>query len=263
LPADWQASQPAWLESVTEIQATGDVRSMRDAYGTRIGVIAEFRYPGGIDPSWYLFDFDVSGFIVLAAVGVFDDADQAAEAWRDAVGVTAEGLVPLPPTPEALACLVYFEGQEQLIDGYESRMQMDNWFRGPRRIHDLIDTLREQGVELPQYRSRYHDVDSEPMAAAFSAWYSQRHGHAPSEEVAAALADEWLEGMLPGTEHSVSPARSSFYRRLIADWRDAAFTDEALAVFPELVRWHGEQSGIPAHLLDIAVSAAASSPETA
>jgi len=29
---------------------------MQDAYGTRFGVIAEFCYPGGVDPSWYIFD---------------------------------------------------------------------------------------------------------------------------------------------------------------------------------------------------------------
>ena len=29
-----------------------------------------------------------------------------------------------------------------------------------------------------------------------------------------ALAWEWLEGMLPGTEHSVSPHRSEYFREL-------------------------------------------------
>jgi hypothetical protein len=166
LPSDWQASQPGWLVSVTEIEATGDVRAMRDAYGTRFGVIAEFRYPGGIDPAWYLFDIDASGFITLAGLGVFDDADHAAGAWQKAVGVSAEGLTPVPPTPEVLACLVYFESEEHLLEGTESRMQMDNWFRGPRRIGDLIRALSARGVELPAHRSLYHDIDFEPMADA-------------------------------------------------------------------------------------------------
>jgi hypothetical protein len=74
--------------------------------------------------------------------------------------------------------------------------------------------------------------------------------------VAEALAGEWLEGMLPGTEHAVSPGRSSFYRRLISDWREDPVTNEALVLLPEWVRWHGEESGVPAHLLDLAVTAA-------
>lgn len=256
LPSGWQATQPPWLESVTRIRATGDVRAMRDAYGTRFGVIAEFCYPGNGDPSWYLFDIDVSGAVVLAGAGVFDEMDQAAEAWRDAVGVSAEGLAPAPLTPEELTCLVYFDGGEHFISGDESRVQMDNWFRAPRRISELLGVLRECGVDLPAHRSLYHDIEWEPMAEAFTAWYCGRHGHPLGQEVAESLASGWLEGMLPGTEHAVSPSRSSFYRALMGDWRDGPCTDEALAVFPEWVRWHGEQCGVPAHLLDIAVAVA-------
>jgi hypothetical protein len=213
LPAGWQASQPSWLESVTRIAATGDVRSMRDAYGTRFGVIAEFGYPGDSDPFWYLFDIDVSGSIV-------------------------------------------FESEEHEIDGAESRTIMDNWFRGPRRIADLLRTLDKRGMDLSAHRSLYLDVAVEPMADAFTAWYSERHGRPPGSEVAEALAAEWLEGMLPGTEHAVSPGRSSLYRKLISGWLDDPVTVQVLAVLPEWVRWHGEQSGVPAHLLDIAVAAA-------
>jgi hypothetical protein len=261
LPIGWQAAQPPWLRSVTQIRATGDVRAMRDAYGTRFGVIAEFRYPGGSDPSWYLFDIDVSGFIILAGMAVFNEADQAAAAWRDAVGASAEGLTPTPLTAEVLTCLMYFDSEEQLIDGAEPRAVMDNWFRGPRRISDLLRTLDERGVELPPYRSLYHDIDFEPMAEAFTAWYSERHGRPLGNEVAEALASEWLEGMLPGTEDAVSPSRSSFYRGVIADWLDGPGKVETLAVFPEWVRWHGEQYGVPAHLLDIAVAAAQPDPQ--
>src|ERR1035441_7489519 len=51
LPRDVLAAEPAWLKLLPEIKATGDVRVMRDAYGTRFGVIADFCYPGGVDPS--------------------------------------------------------------------------------------------------------------------------------------------------------------------------------------------------------------------
>ncbi|HXL90069.1 MAG TPA: hypothetical protein VN969_14045 [Streptosporangiaceae bacterium] len=257
LPAGWQASQPAWLTSMTEIRATGDVRAMRDTYGTRFGVIAEFRYPEGTGPFWYLFDIDVSGFFVLAGAGVFDEADQAAEAWRDAVGISAEGLTPAPLTPDVLTCLTYFGSEERYTDGDESRMLLDNWFRAPRRISDLIRALAKRGVALPPYRSLHEDIDSGPMADEFTAWYSERHGRPLDDEVAEALASEWLEGIMPGTEHAVSPGRSAYYRRLVStDWLDDPVTAQVLAVLPEWVRWHGEQSGLPAHLLDIAVKAA-------
>jgi hypothetical protein len=62
--------------------------------------------------------------------------------------------------------------------------------------------------------------------------------------------------MMPGTEHAVSPRRSSFYRQLIEDWLHDPVTEEALAVLPEWIRWPGELSGVPADLLDVAISAA-------
>jgi hypothetical protein len=62
--------------------------------------------------------------------------------------------------------------------------------------------------------------------------------------------------MLPGTEHSVSPSRSESFRGLINDWVDDPVTDAALALLPEWVRWNGEQAGIPAPLIEHAVSAA-------
>lgn len=98
IPPEALATQPAWLELLPDIKATGDVRVMRDAYGTRFGVIAGFSYPGGVDPSVYLFDIDASGLIGLAGAGVFDDVAQAAAAWREEVGVSAEGLTPVPAT---------------------------------------------------------------------------------------------------------------------------------------------------------------------
>jgi hypothetical protein len=123
-------------------------------------------------------------------------------------------------------------------------------------MRDVTDALRGQGVDLPSPRPLYRDVNFEPMAAQFTGWFSARSGHAPSRHAVEALAEEWLEGMLPGTEHAVSPHRSQFYRELIGDWRDDPVTDEALALLPAWVRWNGEQAGVPAHLIERAVSAA-------
>jgi hypothetical protein len=256
LPRDVQAAGPAWLKLLPEIKATGDVRVMRDAYGTRFGVTAAMSYPGGVDPSVYLMDIDASELIGLAGAGVFDDLDQAAAAWRERVGVSAEGLTPVPATPELLTCLVYCEHEEQQVIGDESRTLMDNWFRGPRRMRDVHDALQESGIVLPEYKPRYHDIDVAPVADPFIEWYAERHGHQPGRDAVEALAEEWLEGMLPGTEHSVSPSRSESFRGLISDWMDDPITDAVAALLPEWVRWNGEQGGVPAALIERAVSAA-------
>ena len=256
VPRDQFAAQPSWLRLMPEIQATGTVRAMRDAYGTRFGVIAEFRYQADPDSSWYLLDIDACGLVRLAGTGVFSDADQAAAAWRGEVGDSAKGVKAGPMTAESLASLVYCEPEVDMVFGTESRAQLDNWFRGPRRIQDVLTVLREQGVDLPHYRSLYKDIDYAPMTEAFTAWYSARHGHAPGQEAAETLAEQWLEGMLPGTEHAVSPHRSQILRELVGDWLDDPVKDEVLALLPEWVRWNGEQGGIPEHLLSLAVATA-------
>jgi hypothetical protein len=118
LPRDLRSAEPAWLNLLADIKAAGDVRVMRDACGTRFGVIAGFCYPGGVDPSVYLLDIDACGLVRLAGAGVFDDAEEAA-------------------TPESLTCLVYCEHEEQDVIGDESRMVMDNWFRARHRALGL------------------------------------------------------------------------------------------------------------------------------
>ena len=84
------AGQPDWLPLLPKIAAAGDVLEMHDAYGTRFAVIARFRYPGAVDEHMFLFDIDACGEIVLAGAGVFDDVEQAANAWREPLGEAAE-----------------------------------------------------------------------------------------------------------------------------------------------------------------------------
>jgi hypothetical protein len=87
---------------------------------------------------------------------------------------------------------------------------LDNWFRARRRVHDVADALRGRGMPLPKHRSLYHDRDTTPMAEAFTAWYDARHGTKPDPDAVEALAEEWLDGCLPGTEHAASPHRVRF-----------------------------------------------------
>lgn len=251
--------QPGWLRQLARITATGEVWEMRDAYGARRALIAGFSYPDGVDRSVYLFDIDACGFVEIVHAGVFDDVAQASTAWRAHVGEAAEGAQPEQvDSAERLLCLAHCDSGEDALRGYESRTMMDNWFRARRRIHDLADALRKRGMPLPQARSLYRDLDTDSMAAAFTGWYVRRHGSEPDPEGVGALAEEWMEGTLPDTWHAASPHRADFQLALINDWiPDNPITIAAKALFPEWMRWHGEQAGLPEHLVDRGVAVAA------
>jgi hypothetical protein len=251
--------QPDWLRQLGRITATGEVWEMRDFYGARIALIAGFSYPNGVDPSVFLFDIDACGFVELAHAGVFDDVVQAATAWRAQVGETAQGAQPeRVESAQRLLCLVHWDSGEEALKGIESQTVMDNWFRARRRTHDLAEALRKRGMPLPRAQSLYRELDTEPMAAAFTGWYVRRRGSEPDPEGVGALAEEWMEGTLPDTWHAASPHRVEFQLALINDWiPDNPITVAAKALFPEWVRWHGEQAGLPEHLVDRAVAVAA------
>lgn len=251
--------QPDWLRQLARITATGEVWEMRDAYGARIALIAGFSYPGGVDRSVFLFDIDACGFVEIVHAGVFDDLQQAATAWRTLVGDMAESARPeRVESAERLLCLVHCDTGEEILRGSESRTVLDNWFRARRRIHDLAEALRRQGTSLPRAGSLYHDLDTDPMAAAFSSWCERRHGTEPDPEAVDELALEWMEGTLPDTWHAASPHRVEFQLALINDWvPEHPITIAVKALLPEWVRWHGEQAGLPEHLVDRGVAVAA------
>jgi hypothetical protein len=251
--------QPDWLAQLAGIRASGEVWEMRDAYGTRIALIAGFSYPDGVEGSVFLFDIDACGFIEIVYAGVFDDVQEAASAWRALVGDTAQSAQPeRVETTQRLLCLAYCESGEETLRGTESRAVMDNWFRVRRRIHDLAEALRRRGLSLPAARSLYHDLDTDPMVEEFTVWYVRRHGVEPDPEAVGALAQEWMEGALPDTWHAVSPHRVAFQLTLINDWMsDDPITIAAKALLPEWVRWHGEQAGLSEHLVDRGVAVAA------
>ncbi|MDQ3826997.1 MAG: hypothetical protein M3319_04215, partial [Actinomycetota bacterium] len=188
-----------------------------------------------------------------------------ATAWRALLGDTAENARPeRVETAERLLCLVHCDSGEEILRGSESRTVLDNWFRARRRIHDLADALRKREMPLPTARSLYHGLDTDPMAKTFTSWHVRRHGSEPDPEVVAALAQEWMEGTLPETWHAISPHRVEFQLALINDWiPNDPITIEAKALLPEWVRWHGEQAGLPMHLIDRGVAVATGSVRAA
>jgi hypothetical protein len=262
LAKDAYQSQPEWLRLLPRIRATGEVWQMRDVYGARFAVIAGFSYPDGTDRSVFLFDIDACGLVDLVQTGVFNDVQEAAASWRATVGDAADHATPAPvETADQLSYLVHCQTGEDMIKGTESRAVADNWFRARRRTHDLAQALRRRGIGLPEARNLFDDVDTEPMAQAFTAWYRTAHGTQPDPEAVDALAAEWLEGALPGTQHAASPHRARYLLSLISDWiPDHPITVAAKALLPEWVRWNGEQAGLPEHFISRAVAAAAEGP---
>lgn len=262
LRKDQDQSQPDWLRLLPRITATGEVWQMRDVYGARFAVIAAFVYPDGTDPAVFLFDIDACGLVDLAGAGVFDDVQRAAAAWRTTVGEAAEHAHPAPVvTGDELSCLIHCRTGEDMVIGSEPRAVMDNWFRARRRTHDLLQALSRRGMTLPEPKSLFRDVDIEPAAEAFTAWYRAAHGTEPDREAVEALAEEWLAGAVPGTAHAASPHRARYLLILLDDWiPDHPVTVGAKALLPEWVRWNGEQTGLPEHLIDRAVAVAAGGP---
>jgi hypothetical protein len=254
-----QASPPTWLDQMSQISATGDVWQMRDAYGARIAIITGFRYPVADIESVYLFDFDVCGLVRLADAGVYPDLTAAAEAWRGLVGLTAQDAKPEPVAdPDALACLAYWETGEMHVMGTETRAVMDNWLRARRRADDLVAALEQRGILLPPSKPLFDDIDVDPAVDAFTKWYTARHDHEPDGEVVGALAYQWLEGAMPGTENLASPHRVTDQLNLISDWHpDDPVTIGARQLMPEWVRFHGEQAGLADELIGRAVAVAA------
>jgi hypothetical protein len=262
LRRDEYRSQPEWLRLLPRISATGEVWQMRDVYGARFAVIAGFSYPDGTDPSVFLFDIDACGLVDLVGAGIFDDVAQAAATWRATVGDAADHTNPTPVvTGDQLSCLVHCQTGEDMVKGTEPRAVMDNWFRARRRSHDLVQALRKRGVTLPEARSLFRDVDTEPMVEAFTVWSRTAHGTEPDPEAVDALAAEWLEGTLPGTQHAASPHRARYLLTLIDDWiPEDPVTVGAKALLPEWVRWNGEQADLPEDLINRAVAVAAGGP---
>jgi hypothetical protein len=225
-------------------------------------VIAEYVFPGDASSWWYLWDVDASGFVVLADAGVYDDAEQAAQAWRAHVG-DPDPTPAVVADPAELRCLAELDtGDEMSVRGNEPRQVMDNWFRANARIGCLARVLGSQGRPLPARASLYHDVDVTVLTEPFSDWHVRVHRGTPNPEVVEALAAEWMEGALPETWFSVSPARIRFQRELIGDWvLDDPVTRGVIALLPEWVRWLGERAGLTADRMQPLLDAAQETPE--
>jgi hypothetical protein len=247
-----RVQRPKWLDQLDRIEATGDIWGMRDAYGVRFAVIAGFTYPHETDPSVFLFDIDASGFLEIASAGVFDNQDQAADAWRAHVGDTAaKARLGEVEDDTHLLVLAHCRDDRNYVMGNESRNLLDNWFRAQRRICDLSAV-----VPLPHAESLFDDAEVSPLVDPFFDWYTDRHGSAPDLDAVVAMAEEWVEGALPSTWFSISPLRVRHQLALISDWHEDSTAEAVKILLPLWVRWLGERAGLPEVLIERAVAVA-------
>lgn len=249
--------EPAWLTRVLEIEATGDMWHMRDAYGGRRALIAGLTYPQSGERCAYLFDIDVCGLVTLTHAGVHDDEHEAAGAWRTLAGESARGAVlDSVRTPDELQCLVYVDVGGEYLQGAETRSVMDNWFRARRRIEDVAAAARRRGMPLPPDRSLFHDVSIDAAVEEFTKWHCERHGVEPDSLATDAIAVQWLEGTLPDARHVATPHRAEYQLALMSDWPIDSVTISARTLLPEWIRWNGERSGLAEPLTTAAVAVA-------
>ena len=126
---------------------------------------------------------------------------------------------------------------------------------------DVAGVAWPQPQPLPEASSLFRDVHTQPMAEAFTVWYRAAHGTEPDREAVDALAAEWLEGALPGTQNAASPHRARYLLALMDDWiPEDPVTVGAKALLPEWVRWNGEQADLPEDFINPAVAVAAGGP---
>jgi hypothetical protein len=233
--------EPPWLGLVPLISATGKVHELRDTWGLRFGVIAEFAYPDGVDPHVYLLDVDANWDIRIPGAGVFSDIPAAEAAWRAALppGETLGELGPITKT--ALGCLYQAAHTEELMSRDEL---LTEHYRAERRMNDILTKLGSRRV-VPAFQ---------PDPEAFAVWYQARHGHDPEDELAQPLAEEWSLSTVPATAHLLSPRRAVGFRD---SFIESFYVDEedVRKVMPEWIRWVGAKTGAAKETIEASVAA--------
>jgi len=117
-------------------------------------------------------------------------------------------------------------------------------YRAERRLAGILARSGSRPVTSP----------FEPEAEEFTAWYSARHGYEPEDDLAGPLADMWIQGVLPGTAHLVSPQRAIDFCDSFLTWIEADEQD-VRKVLPEWIRWVGEKAGAAPDVIEESAAA--------
>ncbi len=225
---------------------TGEPLVARDAYGSRILLVAPFGYDGGTPDHWYAWDIDLCWIAVVVSAGVFASAEDALREWRDAVGPAASGAALSPcaagMTARLLAPCLQTGFLANVLQGREPRELIHEFYRLRRRARDLtVSADADAGAgSSPFDAGHVHD--------AFLDWYAARHDDVPetAAEAIGTILGEWgpHENLDERSFYACSPHRLEMAAHLIREGYFADYANPALRLLPEWTEWCIEQVGL-------------------
>ena len=222
----------------------GEPLAARDAYGSRLLLMAPFSYDGGAPDHWYAWDIDFCWIAVVVGAGAFASAEDALCEWRDAVGPTASGSALSPcaagMTARLLAPCLQTGVLADMMEGLEPRELIREYYRLRRRARDLAGSA-DTGAGSPPF-------DVGHLDDAFLGWHAARHDDVPEAvaEAAGTIFSEWGPHENPDERsfYACSPHRIEMAAHLIRDSYFADYANPALRLLPEWTQWCIEQSGL-------------------
>ena len=222
----------------------GEPLVARDAYGSRLLLMAPFSYDGGAPDHWYAWDIDLCWIAVVVGAGVFASAEDGLREWRDAVGPPASGAALSPcaagMTARLLAPCLQTGVVADMLQGREPRELIHEYFRLRRRARDLTGSADAGAGSSP--------FDADHVHHAFLDWYATRHDDVPGAvtEAAGTILGEWGPHENPDERsfYACSPHRTEMAAHLIREGYVADYANLALRLLPEWTEWCIEQSGL-------------------
>src|ERR1035441_1441991 len=153
----------------------GEPLAARDAYGSRLVLMAPFSYDGGAPDHWYAWDIDLCWIAVIVGAGVFASAQDALREWRDAAGPAACGAALSPcaagMTARLLAPCLQSGFLADMLQGREPRELIREHYRLRRRARDLTGSADTGAGSSP--------FDASHVDEAFLDWHAARHDDVP------------------------------------------------------------------------------------
>src|ERR1035441_1424191 len=203
----------------------GEPLAARDAYGSRLVLMAPFSYDGGAPDHWYAWDIDLCWIAVIVGAGVFASAQDALREWRDAAGPAACGAALSPcaagMTARLLAPCLQTGVLADMLQGLEPRELIREYYRLRRRARDLTGSA-DTGADSSPF-------DAGHLDDAFLGWYAARHDDVPEAvaEATGTILSEWGPHENPDERsfYACSPHRIEMAAHLISEGYFAGYAN--------------------------------------
>ena len=213
----------------------------RDAYGSRVLLIAPFSYDGGAPDHWYAWDIDLCWIAVVVGAGAFASAEDGLREWREAVGPAASSAALSPCAAGMSARLLapcLQTGILDMLEGREPRELIREYYRLRHRARGLTASA-DTGTGTSPF-------DAGQVRDAFGDWYATRHDDVPEAvtEAMSTILGEWgpPENLDERSFYACSPHRIEMAAHLIRQGYFADYANPALRLLPEWTQWCIEQS---------------------